>query len=47
MVDEENSRFYQVEYNLIASGMGPINDSVKKVHKILNTNTNTNTEQKQ
>lgn len=27
--------------------MGPINDSVKKVHKILNTNTNTNTEQKQ
>jgi len=30
---------YQVEFNLIASGMGPINEQVQKVHQILNLRT--------
>lgn len=36
MVEEENSKFYQVEYNLIAAGMGPICEQTKKVHNIIN-----------
>jgi hypothetical protein len=36
MIEEENNKFYQVEYNLIASGMGPICEEAHKVHKILN-----------
>lgn len=39
MVEKQDSQYqvYQVEYNLIASGMGPICEEIKKVHIILNS----------
>ena len=36
MVEEENNAFFQVEYNLIASSLGPICQGARKVHTTLN-----------
>lgn len=41
MLEEENDRFFQVEFNLIAASLGPVCEGTRKVHRTINQLTNT------